>query len=126
MLLSTRGLLLRNLDETEDFLREFIWETLRDPIGPMQRHSHDYDLFLPWVHEEIRNAPPAPGHEVHGAVFIDRLLMDAAWDLVQKGFLRPGPRAVSSEVRASDFGKGYALTVTGRDWVKSFTPRARD
>ena len=120
MLLATRGLLLRGVEETEEYLREFIWETLRDPNGPMQRHSHDYDLFLPWVHEEIRNAPPPPGTEVHGAVLVDRLLMDCAWSLCLRGFLRPGPRAVSSECRAGDYGKGYSLTPSGIDWVKSF------
>ena len=120
MLLATKGLLLRTVEDTEPYLQEFIWETLRDPNGPMQRHSHDYDLFLPWVHEEVRNAPPAPGQEIHGAVLVDRLLMDGAWALVQKGYLRPGPRAVSSEVRGTDYGKGFSLTHAGIEWIKAF------
>ena len=78
MLLATRGLLIRTLEESEAYLREFIWETLRDPNGSMQRHSHDYDLYLPWVHEEIRNAPPPPNCEVHGAVFVDVLKRSGA------------------------------------------------
>jgi hypothetical protein len=121
MLLATRGLLIRSLDEMESYLREFIWETLRDPDGPMQRHSLDYDLYLPWVHEEIRNAPAPPGHEAHGAVLVDRLLMDAAWSLVQKNMLRPGPRTVPSEVRLEDYGKGFSLTPSGIEWIREFT-----
>ena len=120
MLLATRGLLLRGIEESEEYLREFIWETLRDPNGPMQRHSHDYDLYLPWVHEEIRNAPPPPGGDMHGAVLVDRLLMDCAWSLTMKGLIRPSPRSVSSECRPGDYGKGFSLTPAGVHWVKSF------
>ncbi len=120
MLLATRGLLVRTLDEAEFFLQEFIWCTLRDPSGPMQRHSLDYDLYLPWVHEEVRNAPSPPDYDAHSAVLIDRLLMDASWILVQKGLVRPGPRGVSSEVRAGDYGKGFSLTATGMAWVKEY------
>lgn len=120
MLLATRGLLVRTIDDAEAYLREFIWETLQDPKGSLQRHSHDYDLYLPWVHEEIRNAPPPPGYEMHGAVLVDRMLMDAAWSLVQKNILRPGPRAVSSEVRPDDYGKGFSLTPPGTEWVQEF------
>jgi len=76
-------------------------------------HNHDFDLYLPWVFQCIQ------GGAAEGPLKLCDLsvmLMDAAWSLSQKGYLRPGPRSVMGEdLRGS--GKGYSLTMAGRKWV---------
>jgi hypothetical protein len=115
--LASKGQVCHSLVEAEGYLREFIRETLRDPDGPMQRHSQEYDLYLPWLQEDVWNAPRPDGH--HASLpDLDRLYMDAAWSLVHKGFLRPGARKISSIVNGSDYGRGFSLTHLGHEWVK--------
>lgn len=116
MLLGTKGHSCHTLEAAEAYLREFIIETLRDPEGPMQRHSMEYDLYLPWLHEDVWSAP-SPSGERTPLPDLDRLYMDAAWSLVQQGYLRPGPRKISSHVRPTDYGKGYSLTYRGQKWI---------
>ena len=117
MLLGTKGQACKTMEAAESYLREFIRETVQDPDGPMQRHSLEYDLYLPWLHEDVWNAPVPEGE--HGKLpDLDRLYMDAAWSLVQQGYLRPGPRKISSVVRSTDYGKGYSLTCQGQAWIK--------
>jgi len=119
MLLASKALMMKCMDDAEAFVREFIRAVREDPKGPMQRHSHDYDLYLPWLVEEVRNAPPVEGCQESARSKADSIFMDVAWSLVVKGYLRPGPRKVSSEVRASDYGKGFSLTATGCDWLNN-------
>ena len=117
MLLGTKGHSCQTLEAAEAFLREFIAETLRDPDGPMQRHSMEYDLYLPWLHEDVWSAPSPNGERIPFPD-LDRLYMEAAWSLVQQGYLRPGPRKISSPVRPTDYGKGYSLTYRGTQWIE--------
>lgn len=116
MQLATKGQACQNLDQAENYLREFIYTTLQDVGGPMQRHSMEFDLYLPWLQEDVWNAP-APDCEHLRLCDLDSLFMDAAWSLVMKGYLRPGPRKISSTIRSTDYGRGYSLTLAGRDWV---------
>lgn len=115
MLLGSKGRACHTREDAEQFIAEFIVETLRDPYGPMQRHSLDYDLYLPWLQEEVWNSP-TPEDALQTPV-LDRIYMDAAWSLVMKGYLRPGPRTMSAQCRPQDYGKGYSLTAEGRAWL---------
>ncbi len=116
MLIGTKGQACCSLEAAENYLREFIFETLRDPTGAFARHSLEYDLYLPWLQEDVWNAPAPDGNRPR-LPDLDRLYMDAAWALVMKGYLRPGPRKISSLVASGDYGKGYSLTPLGREWV---------
>jgi len=81
--------------------------------------TYDFDVFLPYMMDWVLNVPHskdedesfAPTHD------LELLYMDAAWDLVRKGLLRPGPRATNSEGVGGDYGKGYSLTQEGRAWI---------
>lgn len=106
------------LDEAEAFIKAFVQELRNDASGRMRRHSREYDLFLPWLWEEITNSgthlEPA-----HVPLESNRLFMEAAWSLVQKGWLRPGPPKITSEDQGGDYGKGFTLTFRGEDeWLK--------
>lgn len=116
----TRGCCVSTIEEAEAFIGEFIREVRRDPKGAMQRHSREYDLFLPWLWEEVINAGThdAPSHPSHEA---NQLFMEAAWGLVQKGVLRPGPPKITSEDQGGDYGKGYTLTFAGVKWLESLS-----
>ncbi|RYG25074.1 hypothetical protein EON82_08475 [bacterium] len=111
-----RGTEAKTLDEAEAFIRDFILELRNDNTGRMRRHSGEYDLFLPWLWEEIVNSG---SHErpAHCETKSSRLFMDAAWSLVQKGYLRPGPHKISDGTGGNDHGKGYSVTFKGEDWL---------
>jgi hypothetical protein len=117
MLLGTKGQACKTLEAAENYLREFIAETLRDPEGPMQKHSLEYDLYLPWLQEDVWTSP-APEGGSGRLPDLDRLYMDAAWSLVMKGYLRPGPRKISAVAKGTDYGKGYSLTYAGMAWIR--------
>lgn len=112
----TKGAAVSTLDDAESFIREFILELRNDAEGKMRRHSGEYDLFLPWLWEEVVNSGThdAP---THTETKTSRLYMDAAWDLVKKGYLRPGPHKISSGAAGNDYGKGYSVTIQGEDWL---------
>ncbi|WP_144240917.1 hypothetical protein [Fimbriimonas ginsengisoli] len=111
-MVSTKCRELANLEGAEEFIREF----LADSTGCSKAydpHNHDFDLYLPWVFQCLQSIG------VKGPLSLPELgvmLMDAAWSLSQKGYLRPGPRSVMGEDLKAD-GKGYSLTPLGRQWV---------
>lgn len=109
----TKGRELSCLDDAETFLRRFMAEGSDCSQKGFDPHNHDFDLYLPWVFQCIQ------GDVADGPLKLcdlSVLLMDAAWSLSQKGYLRPGPRSVMGEdLRGS--GKGYSLTMAGRKWV---------
>lgn len=101
------------LEEAEAFLRQFIAEGAVSAEKGFDPHNHDFDLYLPWAFQCIQSAAKEGPLKLCD---IGILLMDAAWSLSQKGYLRPGPRSVMGEdIRGS--GKGYSLTPEGRMWV---------
>ncbi|RYG49804.1 hypothetical protein EON79_00060 [bacterium] len=117
MLIGQQGRVVKDLEEAEAYVKTFVRSVYdeEDPGGPQHRHSLDYDLFVPWLWENVSNAKveDAP---LEGSV-LERLYMDAAWSLVQKGYLRPGPRNVMGGGGSGD-GKGYSLTIKGREWIE--------
>lgn len=106
------GRLVGNLAEAENYLFDFIRENRQATDRRMIEKSHDFDLYLPWVMEILDNIHEQEGeklsmHDLH------RLYMDAAWDLVMQGCLRPGPRAVNGDMGANAYAHGYSLTTKG-------------
>jgi hypothetical protein len=78
----------------------------------IREHSHDFDLYLPWLLEilEYQKGERAGSLPI---LEVQQLYMDAAWDLVMRGFLRPGPRTISGDPLKDGYGKGYSLTQSG-------------
>ena len=105
-----------SVDDAEGFIREFILELRNDRSGRMRRHSREYDLFMPWLWEEITTSGTHL-EPTHAKLETNELYMEAAWSLVQKGILRPGPPKTTSEDGAGDYGKGYSLTFKGKEWL---------
>lgn len=111
-----KGADVATVEEAEGFVKAFIVELRNDASGRMRKHSREYDLFMPWLWEEITNSGThlAP---THTKLETNELYMEAAWSLVQKGYLRPGPPKTTSEDAGGDYGKGYTLTFKGKAWL---------
>ncbi len=103
-------------DDAEEFIKAFIAELRNDDSGRMRRHSREYDLFLPWLWEEVTNSGTHL-EPTHTRLETNELYMEAAWSLVLKGYLRPGPPKTTSEDAGGDYGKGYSLTLRGKAWL---------
>ncbi len=112
----SKGADVCSLEAAEGFIREFILELRNDESGRMRKHSVDYDLYLPWLWEEVTNSG-SHLEPAHCSKEASRLYMDAAWSLVQKGHLRPGPPKVSSTTGGGDYGKGFSVTYAGEEWL---------
>ncbi len=114
------GRLAATVEEAEAYTWRFIAEnrTITDPR--MLAHSHDFDLFLPWMLEIFDTQGHQP-NEPHSLLEIQRLYMDAAWNLVTQSFLRPGPRTISSGQTADGYGKGFSLTPKGLEKVETIS-----
>ena len=118
MFQNPKGRLVRTLPEAEEYLFEFIAENRRATEKRTIEKSHDFDLYLPWLAEILDNI-----HEQENEPFtmeqLHRLYMDAAWELVMTGFLRPGPRAINGDApSATSYGQGFALTTKGEDRLR--------
>lgn len=111
-----KGADVATLEEAEAFIRLFIAELRDDASGRMRKHSREYDLFMPWLWEEITNSGTHL-QPTHTKLETNVLYMEAAWSLVQQGYLRPGPPKTTSEDASGDYGKGYTLTTKGRAWM---------
>jgi hypothetical protein len=83
----TKGADVKTPDEAQAFIRDFILELRNDASGRMRRHSGDYDLYLPWLWEEVINSGT---------------------------HLEP---AHCSSAGGGDYGKGYSVTFAGEDWL---------
>lgn len=116
---ATKARLARNLEQAEDNLIAFLAREIGHDDRQAHQHSHDYDLYLPWFLEVISYVPVPEGADSPLLTEIDHLYMDAAWSLVVRGFIRPGPRAISSIDTADGLGKGFSLTPEGRQRVLS-------
>lgn len=123
-----KGVDVNTVEEAEGFIKEFIQELRNDESGRMRRHSREYDLFLPWLWEEITNSG-THDNPAHTRLETNELYMEAAWSLVQQGYLRPGPPKITSEDSGGDYGKGYTLTFKGKEWIgdtKTEGPAAKE
>ena len=101
--------------KTVDEAQQAIIEFLREGQNAQSQHnvvdkSHGFDLYLPWMMEVIEYVKPAPGDEEPLRVpELHRLYMDAAWGLVIKGLLRPGPKALTGGSESGAYGRAYSL-----------------
>ena len=90
--------------EAEEYALRFIARNLTITDPHVRDRSHDYDLYLPWLIELVTNVVAIQHEECLSIPDLERLYMDAAWSLCQKGILRPGPGRVSQEARRSGRG----------------------
>lgn len=113
----TKGQTVRTVDDAEAFILDFLRFGTEHADEIATNKAHDFDLFLPWMMEIVVNADESPDSQ--HPVLLDSLYMEAAWSLVQKGYLRPGPRKVSGQDLAAGYGKGYSVTAKGKaEWLK--------
>ncbi|HVT12516.1 MAG TPA: hypothetical protein VHE55_09630 [Fimbriimonadaceae bacterium] len=84
-------------------------------------HSHDFDLYLPWLLEILEYQKSDRSNNLP-IIEIQRLYMEAAWDMVLQGYLRPGPRTISGDPLKDGYGKGYSLTEKGRQKLVQEVP----
>ena len=108
--------------EAEEYVLRFVARNLKITDPHVRDRSHDYDLYLPWLMELVTNAAGARHEDCLPIPDLERLYMDAAWSLCQKGLLRPGPGRVSQESRGEAFGKGYSVTLNGREVIQGLAP----
>lgn len=98
------------VEEAENSLREFMREGL---IPDSKHHVHErsqgYDLYLPWFMEVIEYVQPLEDKETLQLLQLQRLYMDAAWSLVMKGILRPGPTAVTGAGDHNVYGRAFSI-----------------
>ncbi len=100
----------RTLDEAEQSLLDFIREgELPDSQHHVKKYSRGFDLYLPWLILVLESRPAYPDVEPLDLSELQGLYMDAAWDLVLKGVLRPGPRLAEEETDTTAYGRGYSL-----------------
>lgn len=92
----------------EDFLRSLNDENTRDRSSD---YSHyDYDVYLPSL--AMNSGIPERSGELSSATAV---LADAAWQLVQRGILRPGVKFHRANVYSHAQGMGFSLTQSGRN-----------
>jgi len=112
----TSGRLVQSQQDAEAYIWKFIAENLAQTDRHVVEHSRDYDLFLPWLLEIVSNLHVAEEKEPLPIFDLERIYMDAAWNMVMSGDLRPGPRVITGDTH-DGYGKGYSLTVKGRQRV---------
>lgn len=109
------GRAVRTLEQAECYLWKFIAENHSTEDTHIREHSHDFDLYLPWLLEILEYQRGGRDEPVLTILEIQELYMEAAWDLVMAGFLRPGPRRISGDPTKDGYGKGFSLTRKGRE-----------
>jgi hypothetical protein len=108
----TSGRLIQSEEDAEQFIWKFIAENLGQTERHIVEHTRDFDLFLPWLLEIVSNLHIGEEKEALPIFDLERIYMDAAWTMVTEGFLRPGPRVITGDIREG-YGKGYSLTRKG-------------
>ncbi len=122
-MLAMNGRKVKSIEEGEQFIREFMRETLGNPSESGYGKNYDFDLYLPWMMDWVLNVPQNKDDEDMTATHVlEVLFMDAGWSLCQKGILRPGPRSTGGESIGGALGKGYSLTPKGREWLNEIPP----
>lgn len=96
--------------EAETSLLEFIAEGAagRDEHHIRER-SHGFDLWLPWFWEVVESKRIAGAENHFDFKHLDRMYMDAAWGLVTRGILRPGPKTIEDDAGGGSYGKGFSV-----------------
>ena len=108
----TSGRLVQSQEDAEEYIWRFIFENLAVTERQIVEHNRDYDLFLPWLLEIVSNIHVKTEHEPLPIFELERIYMDAAWQMVMEGVLRPGPRVITGDIR-DGYGKGFSLTRKG-------------
>jgi len=119
----SRGRFVTSVEEAADYIWRFIAENQSATDTHIRARSQDYDLYLPWLLEILENQKLDRG----GALPIlemQRLYMEASWDLVMQGHMRPGPRTITGDSSKDGYGKGYALTERGRQHLSVYIQSA--
>jgi hypothetical protein len=121
-----RGRKAKSTEDAKTFIRAFMDHTLNNTLETGYGKSYDFDLFLPWMMDWVLNVPAKEDDGFTPTDELEVLYMDAAWELVQEGVLRPGPRGTNGEGTGGEYGKGYAMTPKGRQWLKEFDREVYD
>lgn len=111
----TEGQKIDGIEGAEAFIHKFMRFEREHEAELAHNKKHDYDLFLPWLMEVVVNAKEEEGSKPPSE--LDRIYMDAAWSLVQKGYFRPGTHKVSGDT-GDGYGKGFTLTQKGEEWLR--------
>lgn len=118
----TSGRLVQSEEDAERYIWKFIAENLAQTERHIVDHTRDFDLFLPWLLEIVSNLHVPEAEEPLPIFDLERIYMDAAWTIVMQGYLRPGPRVITGDIR-DGFGKGYSLTKKGLERLASMNAR---
>jgi hypothetical protein len=108
----TSGRLVQSEEDAERYIWKFIAENLVQTERHIVDHTRDFDLFLPWLLEIVSNLHVPEAEEPLPIFDLERIYMDAAWTIVMQGYLRPGPRVITGDIR-DGYGKGFSLTLKG-------------
>ena len=119
------GRLIQSEEDAEAYIWKFILENLSQTDRHITEHNRDYDLFLPWLLEIVSNLHVRADQEPLPIFDLERIYMDAAWQMVMEGFLRPGPRVITGDIREG-YGKGFSLTRKGARHVHSMAGSHQD
>jgi hypothetical protein len=117
---TTHGRKAKSVQDAQAFILEFMNETLNNPSESGYGKSYDFDLFLPWMMSWILNVPQKDDQDITPTDDLEVLYMDAAWDLVMKGILRPGTRGTGGEGTGGEYAKGYSMTPKGKEWLAEY------
>jgi hypothetical protein len=113
----TSGRLVQSQEDAEEYIWKFMAENLMVTERQIVEHSRDYDLFLPWLLEIVSNLHVSADREPLPIFDLERIYMDAAWQMVMDGNLRPGPRVITGDTR-DGYGKGFSMTRKGLDHIR--------
>lgn len=98
------------IEEAEQNIRLFILEGKNDESQHhVRERSKGFDLYLPWLIEVIEYVQPLPDKGAIGILELQKLYMDAAWSMVMKGVLRPGPKMATGASETHAYGVGYSV-----------------
>jgi len=115
------GRLVRRCADCECYIWKFMAENMASNDRNIQEHSHDYDLYLPWL-LEILQTQKGDRSGMLPILEVQRLYMEAAWEMVMQGYLRPGTRTINGDPLKDGYGNGYSLTEKGRQRLAEEAP----
>ena len=84
------------------------------------RGSFGYEVYLPVVINDYLDSIGTPDRVKHKTKQeVSSAFMDAAWDLCQRGILRPGIREWNTQATEDgNAGNGFSITPFGRLWIE--------
>lgn len=115
------GRTVKSVPDAECYVWKFMAENLSAKDPHILEHSYDFDLYLPWL-LEILEYQKGDREGALPIIEMQRLYMEAAWNMVLQGYLRPGPRTICGDPLRDGYGKGYSLTEKGLAKIKQDLP----